>query len=422
MDDATLPAASGTGSDDLQAIVDDLALRIGRSVAVDDAELRLLAHSAHVGDEDEARLQSLLLRRVSDERFAWAREVGILSATEPFLTPSAEELGIRKRFIVPLRADRELLAVVWIIDDGSLGQASIDMVLEASARMRAILVRRSMAAEDARRRESGLVLALLGADSTMAQAAASEFRDRGTFPRADRFFVMDIGLTAAVVSAEPILAVRAAERAIAHRVDGIASTAVPADSTVVTTSVIGGMPDAVSTVIVVGTARSWTDDERTELAEAVRRELRVLDARTATGTVIGIGGTVDAIEIIRDSFVQARAAVRVARVDDRAIGLWGGHGVDDLLAGLLPSGLNSALVPPAVAALVDSQPAEVIEAVQVFLDEAGNAARTGTRLHLHRTTVYYRLSRFQETTGLDLEDGRTRFLLQLWFAAVRFSS
>jgi DNA-binding PucR family transcriptional regulator len=388
-------------SDDLQSIVDDLALRIGRSVALDDAELRLLAHSAHVGDEDEARMASLLQRRVSPERFAWSREVGVLSATRPFHTPSAEHLGVRKRFIVPLRADRELLAIIWIIDDGTLDPDSVDLVLEAADRLRAILVRRSMATEDARRREAALVHDLLSADPTRARSAAAEFAARDTFPRADRWFTLLIRVQEDGAAAEPLMPVRAAERALGHRVDGLAITS-----------------DGETTIVLVGTARAWAPEALTELAESVRRELRTFDPRSEA--LVAFGAPVADLDSVAESYAQSRTALRIAEVRGQPVAIWGTNGVDDLLAAVLPSALSDALVPPVIAQLVAAQPAEVLEAVRVFLDEGGNAARTGTRLHLHRTTVYYRLSRFQETTGLDLERGDTRLLLQLWFKAGRY--
>ena len=39
--------------------------------------------------------------------------------------------------------------------------------------------------------------------------------------------------------------------------------------------------------------------------------------------------------------------------------------------------------------------------------------RTAAALHLHRTSLYYRLGQIRTLTGLDLDDGRTRFQLQL---------
>ena len=40
-------------------------------------------------------------------------------------------------------------------------------------------------------------------------------------------------------------------------------------------------------------------------------------------------------------------------------------------------------------------------------------------LHLHRTTVYYRLKVFEKETGLSLASGRDRLLLHLWLSVRR---
>ncbi len=49
----------------------------------------------------------------------------------------------------------------------------------------------------------------------------------------------------------------------------------------------------------------------------------------------------------------------------------------------------------------------------MFLDRAGQAGRTAAALGIHRQTLYYRLSRIQQITGLDLNDGEDRLLLHM---------
>jgi hypothetical protein len=51
----------------IQALADGLATRLGRAVVVDDRELRLVAASADFGDADPARVWSLLNRRTRPE-------------------------------------------------------------------------------------------------------------------------------------------------------------------------------------------------------------------------------------------------------------------------------------------------------------------------------------------------------------------
>lgn len=56
---------------------------------------------------------------------------------------------------------------------------------------------------------------------------------------------------------------------------------------------------------------------------------------------------------------------------------------------------------------------ELSHTAEVFLDCAGQASRTAAALGIHRQTLYYRLSRIQQITGLDLNDGEDRLLLHM---------
>jgi hypothetical protein len=56
---------------------------------------------------------------------------------------------------------------------------------------------------------------------------------------------------------------------------------------------------------------------------------------------------------------------------------------------------------------------------EVFLDCAGSAQRSADALGVHRQTLYYRLGRVRELTGLDLADGGDRLLLHIALRATR---
>jgi DNA-binding PucR family transcriptional regulator len=78
------------------------------------------------------------------------------------------------------------------------------------------------------------------------------------------------------------------------------------------------------------------------------------------------------------------------------------------------------MIPQAARELM-AQPPEIIEVVHAYLDAGCSVAETAAALHLHRTTVYYRLNRLEEHTGIDLADGSTRLLLHLWLKARQLS-
>nr|WP_271211830.1 helix-turn-helix domain-containing protein [Rhodococcus wratislaviensis] len=54
------------------------------------------------------------------------------------------------------------------------------------------------------------------------------------------------------------------------------------------------------------------------------------------------------------------------------------------------------------------------------MDHAGDAAATAAELRIHRQTLYYRLGRIEDLTGLDLTVGAHRLELHIGLVLGRF--
>ncbi len=93
---------------------------------------------------------------------------------------------------------------------------------------------------------------------------------------------------------------------------------------------------------------------------------------------------------------------------------WSAIGPYRLLAAL-PAGAPD----PSVAPLLTPGHTELAHTAEVFLDCAGSAARAAAVLAVHRQTLYYRLSRVQALTGLDLAHGDDRLLLHMALKSAR---
>ncbi|WP_346177667.1 helix-turn-helix domain-containing protein, partial [Streptomyces cuspidosporus] len=114
---------------------------------------------------------------------------------------------------------------------------------------------------------------------------------------------------------------------------------------------------------------------------------------------------------------EALAAARAARADARLgpVAEWSAIGPYRLLAAL-PA---AAGPDPAVRALLEPSHAELARTAEAFLDCAGQASRTAQALGIHRQTLYYRLSRVEQLTGLDLDAGEDRLLLHMALKSAR---
>src|SRR5688500_2998719 len=91
------PRAGLTGT--LQGFVEDLAAELGRSVAIDDPDMRLVAVSRHYGegDEDPLRVRSILDRYPGRASVEYAMSAGIALWTEYGRLAARPDLGLLSR-------------------------------------------------------------------------------------------------------------------------------------------------------------------------------------------------------------------------------------------------------------------------------------------------------------------------------------
>jgi len=111
----------------IQALADGLAIRLGRAVLIDDRELRLVAASVDFGDADPARVWSLLHRKTRPEDVQLEQ---IARLTGPGYVPANPALELWQRLCVPVRCRGLLLGFLWITD--RFGDLTQEQVAEAA--------------------------------------------------------------------------------------------------------------------------------------------------------------------------------------------------------------------------------------------------------------------------------------------------
>lgn len=147
--------------DELQAIIDGLAARLGQSVAVDAPDGELIAVTKDYGDADPYRVNLLLQRRMPDEARAYFVEhMNRSTPGHPVRVPQNTELSIEARWCYNLG---DSLAFLWILDRGTPLDESV--IARYAERIVATLAQRSTVEPVDRRnqRRASVERALLGA-------------------------------------------------------------------------------------------------------------------------------------------------------------------------------------------------------------------------------------------------------------------
>jgi PucR family transcriptional regulator, proline-responsive transcriptional activator len=337
-------------SGQLQAELDALAAEIGHGLSIDDPHGRLVAYSPHHSGADPARIASILARHVAPEVLAWQNEHGIASATDPVTVPANPQLGMTARLCVPIRRGQNLLGYLWVLDS-SLGGAALAAVTQFAARLA------SGASQDV----NSMIGRLPDSFDQLAAAVPSLLQT-------------EIQICAVVPC--PVEPFTGAEF---RRL----TTVIPS---------------------ALGSARVGSFVSTTHAIALLRHPGDVTKLASATpDCTIGISDPAPFSRTgVRTARTQALAAAELSAIDPALPSPLSWPGLGPYRALMSTPGISLSKL--------DSTGLLTLE---TYLDFGGDAKRTAAHLHLHRTTLYYRLGRVREALGVDLDDGLTRLDLHL---------
>ncbi|MFD9501491.1 PucR family transcriptional regulator [Streptomyces sp. NPDC060035] len=375
---------------DYQELVDEISALLGAPATLENRDFGLVAFGAHDSDDDTAmdpvRTRSILTRRSTPAVRAWFEGFGIARATGPVRIPAAPEAGVfRDRICLPVRHRGVVLGYVWLLDaDPRPTPDRLTAAMDVAARIGALLSDEVRAGADLSREFGAVLAAGRGWQRDMAVAALHE----ALGPDADGLH------TVVCVTPWPDEA--------------------PSVATVPSAAALATVASA-GTLSLAALMRLRSPDTLDPATTAADR-LRTTAGPTATG---GIAIARRGLAELADSWHEALSAARAAGAESRFghVADWRAIGPYRLLASL-PPGPDTA-PDHTVRTLLTPPHTELARTAEVFLDCAGQASRTAAELGIHRQTLYYRLARVQQLTGLDMNDGEDRLLLHMALKAAR---
>ncbi|MFF2026022.1 PucR family transcriptional regulator [Streptomyces sp. NPDC058171] len=395
---------------DYQDLVDEVSALLGAPATLENRDFRLIAFGAHDSDDDTAmdpvRTRSILTRGSPAAVRAWFEGFGITRATGPVRIPAAPEAGVnRGRICLPVRHRNVVLGYVWLLDDDpGPSRAQLAAAMEVTERIGLLLADEEQAGADLTRELRAVLTAGPGWQGDMAVAALRT----ALRPRADGLHgivcVAPWSVTGA--AAPPLPSVRALPAASA-----LCALPWGPDAQALAVLVRLRTPDALDPALTVA------DRLRTTAAE---RRRSGASPGERTSPTAGVGAPRRDLADLAGAWREAAAAARAARAESRftPVAEWSAIGPYRLLTALAPPGGGTAH-DPATRELLAPAHRELARTAEVYLDRAGQAGRAAAELGVHRQTLYYRLSRVEQLTGLDLDDGEDRLLLHMALKAAR---
>ncbi|MFJ9932001.1 PucR family transcriptional regulator [Streptomyces virginiae] len=437
---------------DYQDLVDEISALLGAPATLENRDFRLIAFGAHDSDDDLAmdpvRTRSILTRQSTAAVRSWFEGFGIARATGPVRIPAAPDAGVfRGRICLPVRFRGIVQGYVWLLDQepGAPGPepAALDAAMEVAQRIGVLLAEEAKAGADLSREFQAVLTAGRGWQQDMAVAALRA----ALGPGGD-------GLHAAVCVAPwpgeaPASVPGAAAVCVVPRRGGGAGEAGDAPAA----GPAGGGPalavllrlrstDALAPALTaVARLLPRTAEPAAAGAAAAGPRAKAAAGAGAAARAAGSGGSAGAapagpsggaqrmtagvadpvrgLAELPAAWEQAVAAARAAVAEPRLgpVAQWSQIGPYRLLASLAADPVDD----PAARTLLTPAHRELARTAEVFLDCAGQAGRAAAALGIHRQTLYYRLGRVEQLTGLDLDAGEDRLLLHMALKASRLA-
>ncbi|MEU4122378.1 PucR family transcriptional regulator [Streptomyces virginiae] len=440
---------------DYQDLVDEISALLGAPATLENRDFRLIAFGAHDSDDDLAmdpvRTRSILTRQSTAAVRSWFEGFGIARATGPVRIPAAPDAGVfRGRICLPVRFRGIVQGYVWLLDQepGAPGPepAALDAAMEVAQRIGVLLAEEAKAGADLSREFQAVLTAGRGWQQDMAVAALRA----ALGPAGD-------GLHAAVCVAPwpgeaPASVPGAAAVCVVPRRGGGAGEpgdapgagpagAGPALAVLLRLRSTDALAPALTAVArllprtaepaAAAAAGAGTAGQRAKAAAGAGTAARAVGSGGSAGSApagpeggahrmtAGVADPVRGLAELPAAWEQAVAAARAAVAEPRLgpVAQWSQIGPYRLLASLACDPVDD----PAARTLLAPAHRELARTAEVFLDCAGQAGRAAAALGIHRQTLYYRLGRVEQLTGLDLDAGEDRLLLHMAIKASRLA-
>jgi len=380
---------------DLSDLALTLAKLLDQSVSIENENFEAYA-AVNVADVDEARRYTQIQGR-TDPRLIQALETrGYLPLIRQTLRPTAlprmPDVGLEmERILAPVVIHGEIYGYLWIIADAHPFSELERMAVESGATIAALMLLREEKAQREAASERAEFL------SRLLTPKAAEREDQ-LIDRAARY---DIHLRAPyrVVCLEGVRPTVRAISAIERLLATYRYTALIGQYEAYIVLLTADQPDALRIAEALVAAHS---------AESVQPRVAISSpTRNAVGALRALGECQDALA------VAARLAPSNRLIRTDTLGY---------LLALWRAGSETLATNPyaeSLRALRDDVGADLFHTLEVYLDLGGSGIHTAETLHIHRSTLNYRLGRITEAIGTDLGDPLQRMNLMTALKLIR---
>lgn len=372
-------------------------------MVIDDPAVRLLYASRHYGDEDQVRTHAVLQRQATSAAVGHVLAQGVAGWTTPGVIPPNDSIGMMARVCYPIRWRGDLLGLLLIVDAaGSVTTSELSAISAAGEELAPMLAGdRPDGAEGVAGQLSAEVGDLVSGSEPVRRAALRALQAEVEAAHFEHLSVVTLrvrengGASDSHITTALALALKAAGN-------------VPGSPAILTT-----VQEHQGSVVLGSQRRPISETQAVDLAGRLVDKVDEVAAGRFNCTA-GVGAEALGLERAWASFDQSVLACEAASESGVPVQSWSTLGSSAILLHLPSGRLPFEALPAEMQRVLAADPdGRLLETLRVFLEHAGAIPATAEALHIHRTTLYYRLEKLSNTAAIDLDDGDTRLSLHL---------
>lgn len=395
-------------SADIEGLVEEIAVSLGRGLSLEDVDGILLAYSSNQPHADKVRVNFLLSKKVPSDVSAWQLSHGVAVAVRPVAIPANQALGMFGRVCVPLLVRGYRVGYLWVQQEEDEESATailaqLPSVRDQIAVLAALLLDSNTAESEYRRGREQEFLRACAADPAALGIVAGwqEFSQRGAWQLVTALEVQD---SQSIPLDDPIAA------ALTHRSAALQAT-VGLDAALFSAGA--------STHAVMMFRDSPGRANHAAVLVQYQLELTKRLGRPAGRVLLGISEPFSAFAQLSTANEQSRIAAQAAAVDptlgelveSRSVGVY------QLLASASWNRLGSVYYQRLLA---HDRNNELLPMLELLYDSDSSVQSVAERLHLHRSSIYNRLARVRSILAADPLHGTVRLELHAALKAERW--
>lgn len=374
-----------------------LANLIGQSISIETERFDALA-SANIAAVDEARRYTVEHGRTNPLLIQTLEDKGILAALRqtlrPVQLPQMPDVGLElERILAPIVVHGEIYGYMWIIADGSPLTELDRMAIESGATVAALMLLHQEAVQTAEASLKGNLLSQLieGENERESVLTDQALRFGVDLKRPYRMVVLDA--PGAQLNGAGVRNYRRVNRLTAEQ--GWAA-------------VVGQFAGQV--ILLLDSA-----------TDAPRAAETILDWLGQPGLQVSISREHTAPAAVPQAHRECAEALTIARRlgQTQPVIQFDQLGYMHALYCAGDASLRGNPHVPVLRRLQDETQADLFHTLEVYLDQGGNGVATADALHIHRSTLNYRLQRIEQITGAALADPTTRLNLHVTLKQMR---